>query len=277
MRILNTVCIFFIFFDTLAVSSQRMFLTPSHPGLTETSPIIAMNAPYPGGRKSGSVGKALDGVQVVIMNPETQQEAALGQEGEICCIGRNVMRGYYGKPEDTAEVISDYNGQRLFHTGDLGKLDKDGFVSVTGRLKEQYKLENGKYVVPTPIEEAVSMSRFIAQTVVCGANRPHNIALIVPDWVAIRAAMDISDDVTEEDLVNDKAIRGLIDEEIRVCTYKLKKYEVPMAWAFVAPFTAANNMLTPKMSIRRKHVIETYADIIGSLYGDIVDDEKIAA
>jgi len=165
----------------------------------------------------------------------------------------------------------------LFHTGDLGKLDKDGFVSVTGRLKEQYKLENGKYVVPTPIEEAVSMSRFIAQTVVCGANRPHNIALIVPDWVAIRAAMDISDDVTEEDLVNDKAIRGLIDEEIRVGTYKLKKYEVPMAWAFVAPFTASNNMLTPKMSIRRKHVIETYADIIGSLYGDIVDDEKIAA
>jgi long-chain acyl-CoA synthetase len=187
------------------------------------------------------------------------------------------MRGYYGKPEDTAEVITNYKGRRLFHTGDLGKLDKDGFVSVTGRLKEQYKLENGKYVVPTPIEEAVSMSRFIAQTVVCGANRPHNIALIVPDWVAIRAAMNISDDVTEEDLVNDKAIRGLIDEEIRVCTYKLKKYEVPMAWAFVAPFTAANNMLTPKMSIRRKHVIETYADIIGSLYGDIVDDEKVAA
>lgn len=111
---------------------------------------------------------------------------------------------------------------------------------------------------------------------VCGANRPHNIALIVPDWVAIRAAMNISDNVTEEELVNDKAIRRLIVEEIRVCTYKLKKYEVPMAWAVVAPFTSSNCMITPKMSIRRKHVIETYADVIGSLYGDIVDDEKVA-
>jgi len=252
--------------------------------LTETSPIIAINSPYPGRRKSGSVGKAVGGVEVVIVNPDTQKEAKLGEEGEICCHGRNVMRGYYGKPDDTAEVISlTPDGKRLFHTGDLGKLDKDGFVSVTGRLKEQYKLENGKYVVPTPIEEAVSMSRFIAQTVVCGANRPHNVALIVADWVAIRSVLNIPDDVKEEDLVNDKAVKGLIDEEIRVNTYKLKKYEVPQSRAFVAPFTAANNMLTPKMSIRRKHVIETYADIIGSLYGerhDIIDelkDEKVAA
>ena len=169
---------------------------------------------------------------------------------------------------------------KRFHTGDLGRLDADGFVSVTGRLKEQYKLENGKYVVPTPIEESISMSRFIAQTVVCGANRPHNVALIVPDWVVIRSALNISDDVEEEELVNDKAVRGLIDEEIRINAYKLKKYEVPQDWAFEAPFTAANNMLTPKMSIRRKHVIETYADIIGSLYGDVIDelkDEKVAA
>ncbi len=150
----------------------------------------------------------------------------------------------------------------------MGKLDADGFVSVTGRLKEQYKLENGKYVVPTPIEESISMSRFIAQVVVCGANRPHNVALVVPDWVAIRTAMNIGDGVDEETLVNDKEVRGLIDEEIRVNTYKLKKYEVPKSWAFVAPFTAANNMLTPKMSIRRKHVINHYEEIISHLYGD---------
>ena len=131
----------------------------------------------------------------------------------------------------------------------MGKLDKDGFVSVTGRLKEQYKLENGKYVVPTPIEESISMSRFIAQVVICGANRPHNVALIVPDWIAIRAALNIADDVDEEALANNKEVRGLIDEEIRVNCYKLKKFEVPKHWAFVAPFTAANNMLTPKVSV----------------------------
>jgi len=150
----------------------------------------------------------------------------------------------------------------------MGTLDADGFVSVTGRLKEQYKLENGKYVVPTPIEESIAMSRFIAQVVVCGANRPHNVALIVPDWVAIRSALKIADDVDENMLVNDKEVRGLIDEEIKLNCYKLKKYEVPQNWAFVAPFTAQNNMLTPKMSIRRKIVIKTYEDIIGHMYGD---------
>mmetsp|Transcript_26200 Transcript_26200/g.54727 ORF Transcript_26200/g.54727 Transcript_26200/m.54727 type:complete len:712 (-) Transcript_26200:138-2273(-) len=239
-------------------------------GLTETSPIIALNAPYPGSRKSGCVGKPVGGVNVVIMNPDTKQEVAPGTEGEICCYGRNVMRGYYGNPEATAEVISvaPDGKSRLFHTGDMGTLDKDGFVTVTGRLKEQYKLENGKYVVPTPIEEAIAMSRFIAQVVVCGANRPHNVALVVPDWVAIRAALNIAEDVDEESLVNDKEVRGLIDEEIRVCSYKLKKYEVPHTWAFVAPFTAANNMLTPKMSIRRKIVIKSYEDLIGQMYGD---------
>jgi long-chain acyl-CoA synthetase len=150
----------------------------------------------------------------------------------------------------------------------LGTIDEGGFIAVTGRLKEQYKLENGKYVTPTPIEESMSMSRFVSQVVVCGANRPHNVALIVPDWVAIRSALNIADDATEEDLVNNKEVRGLIDEEILLNTYKLKKYEVPKNWAFVAPFTATNNMLTPKMSIRRKIVIKHYEAIIGHMYGD---------
>jgi len=166
-----------------------------------------------------------------------------------------------------------------FHTGDIGKLDEDGFLSVTGRLKEQYKLENGKYVVPTPIEESIAMSRFIGQVVVCGANRPHNVALIVPDWVAIRAALGIADDVDEETLVNDKKVRGLIDEEIKINCHKLKKYEIPRSWAFVAPFTAANSMLTPKMSIRRNVVIKRYEDIISYMYDgdDLSLNEKVAA
>ena len=165
----------------------------------------------------------------------------------------------------------------------MGKLDEDGFLSVTGRLKEQYKLENGKYVVPTPIEESIAMSRFISQVVVCGANRPHNVALIVPDWVAIRATLGIADDVDEDALVNDKKVRGLIDEEIKMNCHKLKKYEIPKCWAFVAPFTAANSMLTPKMSIRRNVVIKRYEDIISYMYdGDdlssgVAQNEKVAA
>lgn len=150
----------------------------------------------------------------------------------------------------------------------MGRLDSDGFVAVTGRIKEQYKLENGKYVCPTPIEEAIGMSRFINQVVLCGANRAHNSALIVPEWTAIRGAFEIGDDVSEEDLANDQRVKDLIDSEIDKTCKNLKKFETPQKWAFVAPFTAANNMLTPKMSIRRHKVLKTYEDLIGHLYGD---------
>ena len=147
-------------------------------------------------------------------------------------------------------------------------MDENGWVRITGRLKEQYKLENGKYVVPTPIEEAIGMSRFISQVVLYGANRPHNIALLVPEWSAIRRELGIGDDISDEDLANDSRVKELMDTEIHDSCYKLKKFEIPTKWAFVAPFTAANNMLTPKMSIRRHKVVEVYQDLISHLYDD---------
>ena len=162
------------------------------------------------------------------------------------------------------------NENNRFHTGDLGRLTEDGFIHVTGRIKEQYKLENGKYVCPTPVEEAIGMSRFIMQVVLVGANRPHNVALIVPDWVAIRAHLKVGEDVSEEDLVNDVRVKDLIDAEIQQnCSHaQIKKFEVPTRWSVVAPFTVANNMLTPKMSIRRHIVVKAYDDDIDKMYGD---------
>jgi len=236
-------------------------------GLTETSPIITINTPYE--RSPGFVGKSIPGVEVVIMG-EDGSPVGPDQEGEICCYGPNVMRGYYKNPEATEEVISlaPDGKSRLFHTGDLGRLSADGWVKVTGRLKEQYKLENGKYVCPTPIEEAISMSRFVMQVVLCGANRPHNVALIVPDWVAIRLELKISTDVSDDDLVNDARVAELIHSDINEQCRNLKKFEIPQQFAFVAPFTAANNMLTPKMSIRRHMVIREYNDVIADMYGD---------
>jgi long-chain acyl-CoA synthetase len=156
----------------------------------------------------------------------------------------------------------------MFHTGDLGRRGEGGFIKVTGRLKEQYKLENGKYVVPTPIEEAIGMSRFITQVVLCGANRPFNVALLVPEWPIIRKEIGADDSVSDEELANDERVTALIDSEIAKTTAKMKKFEVPQAWAFVAPFTAANNMLTPKMSIRRHKVIQTYEELVNGLYGN---------
>ena len=251
-------------------------------GLTETSPVIAMNVL--GRRKAGSVGHVLNGVQVWIVDPDGKP-LERDKEGEICCSGPNVMRGYHNNPDATNEVItlSPDGKTKMFHTGDLGKLEADGFLSVTGRIKEQYKLENGKYVCPTPIEEAISMSRFISQVVVNGANKPHNASLIVPDWLAIRSELGIALDATEEELVNDDRVKGLIASEIKLNCYNIKRYEVPRMFLIVSPFTAANSMLTPKMSIRRHVVIKAYEDMIADLYcgynvdgGFQIDEAKAA-
>ena len=125
-----------------------------------------------------------------------------------------------------------------------------------------------KYVVPTPIEDAIAMSRFISQVVLTGANRPFNVALLVPEWSTIRTELKVAASVSDDELANDQRVKDLIDNEIKKNCSSLKKFEIPQKWAFVAPFTAANNMLTPKMSIRRHKVIQTYSDIIGQMYGD---------
>lgn len=236
-------------------------------GLTETSPIITCNTPEQ--RQLGSVGRPIGGVTVYVIG-EDGKEVAPGEEGEICCSGPNVMRGYYKNPEATAEVISTApdGKSRMFHTGDMGRQDATGFVKITGRLKEQYKLENGKYVVPTPIEEAIGLSRFISQVVLTGANRPYNVVLIVPEWAAIRTAVGADDSQSDEDLANDPRVHELMDHAIETNCAGMKRYEIPHKWAFVAPFTAANEMITPKLSIRRHKVISTYKDVIDQLYED---------
>ena len=242
-------------------------------GLTETSPIITLNTPY--NRRPGSVGRTLKGVEVVILG-ENGLPAAPGDEGEICCSGPNVMRGYHNKPDATDEVITlaPDGISRLFHTGDLGRMNHDGWVTITGRLKEQYKLENGKYVCPGLIEEAIGMSRFVDQVVLAGDNRPHNVALIVPNWVSIRAELGITDEVSEKLLAYSEGVRSLIQAEINSMCTGLKKFEIPKNFTIVAPFTAANNMLTPKMSIRKHMVIRTYEDDIALMYGyESVEDE----
>lgn len=241
-------------------------------GLTETSPIITINSPEQ--RCVGSVGRAIGGVKVHIIG-EDGQEVGPGQDGEICCTGPNIMTGYYNNPTATDEVISTAPDgvSRMFHTGDMGQLTDDGFVKVTGRIKEQYKLENGKYVVPTPIEESIGMSRFITQVVLVGANRPHNIVLIVPEWEALRNEFKVSPEVTEEELANDDRIKELMDAEIQMSCYNLKKFEIPTKWSFVAPFTVANDMLTPKMSIRRHKVQQAYQGLINDMYGAELEQE----
>ena len=99
------------------------------------------------------------------------------------------------------------------------------------------------------------MSRFIGQAVVTGANRPYNVALVVPDWASIRSELNVSElEASEEDMVNDARVKGLIGAEIKLNCYNIKKFEVPMAFLIVSPFTAANNMVTPKVNTRIRWV-----------------------
>src|SRR6185503_7928382 len=145
-------------------------------GLTETSPIATAN--YPGHRKIGSVGRAIPHVRIEIDRSVTGDAV----NGEIVIHGPNVMQGYHNRPDENAAVFAKDGG---FRSGDMGHLDADGYLYITGRIKEQYKLETGKYVVPTPLEEDLKLSPYIANVMLHGANRPYNVALIVPDMEAL--------------------------------------------------------------------------------------------
>ena len=144
------------FIDSLGITVYEGY------GLTETSPIATAN--LPGARKIGSVGRAIPGVRIDIDSATGERKPAENGkparfEGEIIVYGHNVMKGYLKRPEENAAVFTKDGG---FRTGDLGFVDAQGFLFITGRIKEQYKLENGKYVVPTPLEEQLKLCPYVA-------------------------------------------------------------------------------------------------------------------
>lgn len=154
-------------------------------GLTETAPMISAGAPGWEKRRLGCVGVALPGIDIKIVDPDTLQDVPHDTDGEITCCGPNVMRGYHNRPEDTKEVFFYRGDKRYFRTGDLGRLVEGKFLKITGRIKEQFKLENGKYVVPAPLEDIYQRGPYIQQAYLYGADRPHTILLIVPNYAEI--------------------------------------------------------------------------------------------
>ena len=227
-------------------------------GLTETSPIISVNTP--GATKIGSVGKLLDGVTVRIDPVEGYEEGV----GEICAAGPNIMQGYHNLPDKTAEVMTD---DGYFRTGDLGSVDGDGFLWIKGRVKEQYKLENGKYVVPGPIEEVLALSPYILQCMLEGTNRPYNVALVVLDMPAIEKWAAANSVSLDGDINANERVRQLIKEELASSGDGLKGYERPKdAYLLTEEWTTDNGMLTPKMSLKRRVALQRFGDHIASLY-----------
>lgn len=223
-------------------------------GLTETSPVVATNLPTQ--RRLGSVGKVIPG-----------SEVRIADDGEIVVYGPNVMQGYYRNAKATELAFTKDGG---FRTGDLGRLDRDGFLFVTGRLKEQYKLENGKYVVPTPLEEQLKLSPYVLNIMVHGDNRPYNVALIVANVPAVREWAEAKGIVATdpEALLARPEIHALVEGELRERSETFKRFELVNRFALLTEdFTTANGLLTPSLKVKRRSVLERYGVVVESLYG----------
>jgi long-chain acyl-CoA synthetase len=228
-------------------------------GLTETSPIATANVP--GQRKLGSVGRPIPGVRIEI----DRSSSAGSQHGEIIIYGPNVMQGYENRPSETRAVFTPDGG---FRSGDMGYLDEDGYLYITGRIKEQYKLANGKYVVPTPLEERLKVSPFIANVMVYGENQAHNVALIVPDFSALRAWAHAAGLTTGEVglLLVDQRVKTKLRHELDRLSGEFKGYERIKAFALLnADFTQENGLLTASLKLKRRNVIERFADELKQL------------
>lgn len=230
-------------------------------GMTETSPAIAMNGPR--ANRLGSVGKALDRVKVVI-DPSAVEPGA--QDGEIVVYGPNVMKGYHNKPDKTREVMTPDGGIR---TGDRGRLDADGFLYITGRIKEQFKLENGKFVFPAALEEDICLAPHVQQAVIYGENRPYTVCLVVPDFLSLgRYARKRGLPTDAKILIQRSDIRKMISDGIvRLLRGRYGSYEIPKKFVFLAEaFTLENGTLTQTMKLKRKIVFERHRDLIETLY-----------
>ncbi|WP_437275014.1 long-chain fatty acid--CoA ligase [Sorangium sp. So ce375] len=230
-------------------------------GLTETSPVATVN--YPGARRLGSVGKAIPGVKIVIDKSETHDP----KQGEIVVYGPNVMVGYYKRDEENKAVFTEDGG---FRTGDLGYLDDDGYLFVTGRIKEQYKLENGKYVAPAPLEEKLKLSPLINGAMVHGDNRPFNVALIVPEMAALTEwarGEGLSFESTDAMLRHPRVI-ARVQAEVDKYASDFKSFEKIKQIALSAEdFTAENGTLTPTLKLKRRVALQKYGSALEALYG----------
>ncbi len=237
-------------------------------GLTETSPVVTGNTPT--SRRLGSVGKPIPGVRVTLDESRGRSPG----EGEIIVEGPNVMKGYHQRPEENASALLPSGA---FRTGDLGRLDADGFLYVTGRIKEQYKLENGKYVMPSPLEESLKLSPYISNVMLYGDNKPFNVAIVVLKADALRAWAARSEVTLREDLAADPAVRRLIEGELEASAKEFKPYERPRAFALtLEDFTCAAGTLTPTLKIKRGAVIERHARAIDALYREASASEATA-
>ncbi len=224
-------------------------------GLTETSPVITVNRLDKGMRGFGSVGPAIKDVEVKI-----------AEDGEVLCKGPNVMKGYYKRPDATAEVMKD----GWLYTGDIGKFE-NGLLYITDRKKEIFKTSGGKYIAPQMMENKFKESVFIEQIMVIGENRKHPSALIVPSFAALIVKLE-QEGVSEKDpsrLVNLPRTIEIIQAEIDQLNAGFSNYERVKKFALLSvEWSVAGTELTPKLSLKRRVIMEKYSSEIENIYQD---------
>ena len=224
-------------------------------GLTETSPVVAVNDLRNNGFKIGTVGKPI---------PETQVKIA--EDGEILVKGPQVMIGYYKNKEKTDEVIKN----EYFHTGDIGEVDSEGFLRITDRKKEMFKTSGGKYIAPQVIENMMKQSRFIEQIMVIGDGEKMPAALIQPNFEFIeewtkRKNISYSN---HEDLVNKSELIDRIQEEVDFHNQKFGKWEKIKKFELTKDiWSVEDGHLTPTMKIKRREIKAKYIDLYEKIYG----------
>lgn len=222
-------------------------------GLTETAPVISVNRV--GRTKLGSVGPAVPGVEVKI-----------AADGEILARGPNIMRGYYNNPDATAELI-DEDG--WLHTGDIGELDEEGFLTITDRKKELLVNAYGKNIPPAPIENDLRSGRWVDQAVVIGDRRQFLTALIVPDFEALKtwAQSRGLEWNTRRELLARSETQELFCQEIARVNEARAPYEEIRGWKLLEnEFTLEGGELTPTQKVKRRVVDEKYREVIDELY-----------
>jgi long-chain acyl-CoA synthetase len=237
-------------------------------GMTETASGITNNSPTRGNKLS-TVGKSMKYHNVVI---DKSRVGVDSKDGEVVVYGPQVMLGYRNKPEATAEIMmpDKWNGFAGLRTGDRGWFDEDGFLHITGRFKDEYKLANGKYVHPEGIENEIKLLRYIVHAMLYGDGRDYNVAMIVPNFDALKADPNIKPllSATLEESLKDKAVQDYLSKDI---TAHLRKtfgsYEVPQKFLFVAEdLTLENGMVTQTMKVKRANVMKKYGKPLQDLY-----------
>ncbi len=233
-------------------------------GLTETSPVISVNRLEEEGRAFGTVGLAIEGVDVKILDDNLNEVP----EGEICCKGPNVMKGYYNRPDLTAEVI-DKNG--YFHTGDIGRFEDGKYLKITDRKKEMFKTSGGKYVAPQVLENKFKESPFIEQVMVVGEGQKFPGAIVVPAFAFLKDYCEKNGIpyLSNAEAVADERVRKIFEAEIAKYNVNFGNWEqVKKIELAPAEWTIDTGEMTPTLKLKRKIIAEKYKALIDKIYAN---------